>query len=168
MQEIPLKIRYFERRLTKTFKKVNFFFLSNPITFNGHNYQKQKGPGTSDQSVFRLKNKFKKISLLVIYYLTRFEGIIWRGFWVIPKITSSNLCKPMHDIINYSTSICPFESGKSGKENEKIHKFEYPENERSFLVEICSLWRTIIWWKQKNLITNRRLKFYECWEKVYG
>ena len=76
MQEIPLKIRYFERRLTKTFKKVNFFFLSNPIPFNGHNYQKQKGPGTSDQSVFRLKNKFKKISLLVIYYLTKFDGVI--------------------------------------------------------------------------------------------
>ena len=28
----------------------------------------------------------------------------------------------MHDIINYSTSICPFESGKSGKEEEKMQK----------------------------------------------
>ena len=27
----------------------------------------------------------------------------------------------MHDI-NYFTSICPFESGKSGKEEEKIQK----------------------------------------------
>ena len=33
----------------------------------------------------------------------------------------------MHDI-NYSTAICPFESGKSGKEVEKIQKFEYLEN----------------------------------------
>ena len=39
----------------------------------------------------------------------------------------------MHDIINYSTSICPFESGKSGKEVEKIQKFEYLENGKSFL-----------------------------------
>ena len=42
----------------------------------------------------------------------------------------------MHDIINYSTSICPFESGKSGKEEEKIQKFEYLENKKSFLDEI--------------------------------
>ena len=34
----------------------------------------------------------------------------------IPKITSANLCKPIQDIVNYSTSICPFEPGKFGKE----------------------------------------------------
>ena len=42
----------------------------------------------------------------------------------------------MHDIINYSTSICPFEPGKSGKEEEKIQKCEYLENKKSFLDEI--------------------------------
>ena len=42
----------------------------------------------------------------------------------------------MHDIINYSTSICPFESGKCGKEEEKLPKSEYLENEKSFLYEI--------------------------------
>ena len=42
----------------------------------------------------------------------------------------------MHDIINYSTSICPFESGKSGKEEEKTQKYEYLENEKSFFDEI--------------------------------
>ena len=42
----------------------------------------------------------------------------------------------MHDIINYSTSICPFESGKSGKKEIKIQKFEYVENGKSFLDEI--------------------------------
>ena len=41
----------------------------------------------------------------------------------------------MHDIINHSTSIYPFESGKCGKEEEKIQKFEYLENEKSFLDE---------------------------------
>ena len=41
----------------------------------------------------------------------------------------------MHDI-NYSTSICPFESGKSGKEEEKTQKYEYLENEKSFFDEI--------------------------------
>ena len=46
-----------------------------------------------------------------------------------PKITHSNLCKSIHDIINYSTSVCPFESGKNGKEEGKIQNFEYLKNE---------------------------------------
>ena len=45
----------------------------------------------------------------------------------------------MHDIINYSTSICPFKSGISAKEEEKIQKFEYLENEKSFLDEIKNI-----------------------------
>ena len=54
-------------------------------------------------------------------------------------MTPANLCKPMHDIINCSTSICPFESEKSGKEEEKIQKFEYLENGKSFLDEIKNI-----------------------------
>ena len=40
----------------------------------------------------------------------------------------------LHDIINYFTSICPFESGKCGKEEKKIKKIEYFGNEKIFLV----------------------------------
>ena len=47
----------------------------------------------------------------------------------------------MHDIINHSTSICPFESGKSGKDEEKIKKFEYLKNEKSFLDEIKNIFQ---------------------------
>ena len=57
----------------------------------------------------------------------------------MPKTTPSNLCKPVHDIINYSTSICNFESGKSVKEEEKVQKFEYLENKKSFLDEIKNI-----------------------------
>ena len=64
----------------------------------------------------------------------------------------------VHDIINYSTSICSFEFGKSGNEGKKLLKFEYLENEKSFFDEIknisCSFWRAIIWWKNKKLIKN--------------
>ena len=130
----------------KPLKKLTLFFLSNPVPFKGRSYQKQKGPGTSDQWLFRLRNKFS-ISFLVIYYLTKFDGVIYSYFWVIPKITPANY------IINYSTFICPFASGKCGKEGKK---FEYLENEKSFLDEIKnifhSFWRAIIWWKNKNLI----------------
>ena len=76
MQEILFKIRHFERGLSKSLKKLTLFFLLNPVPFNGQSYQKQKGPGTSNQSLFRLQNKFRKIPLLVIYYLNKFDHII--------------------------------------------------------------------------------------------
>ena len=45
-------------------------------------------------------------------------------------------------IINYSTSICPFESGKCGKEEENLQKLEYLENEESFLDEIKNIFHS--------------------------
>ena len=60
----------------KALKNLTLFFLSNPVSFNGQSYQKQKGSGTSDQSLFRLRNKFKNIPLFVIYYLTKFNNVI--------------------------------------------------------------------------------------------
>ena len=56
-----------------------------------------------------------------MYYLTKFDDVIWNGFCVIPKITSANLCKAIDDIINYSTFFHPFESRKCGKDG-KNHK----------------------------------------------
>ena len=50
--------------------------LLNQVSFNGQSYQKQKGPGTSEQSLFRLQNKFRKIILLVIYYRTKFDDVM--------------------------------------------------------------------------------------------
>ena len=43
---------------------------------NRQNNQKQKGPGTSDQSLFRLQNKFRKIPLSVMHYVTKFDNAI--------------------------------------------------------------------------------------------
>ena len=72
MQEIILKVSILKEDYQKTLKKVTSFFLSNLVPFNRQSYQKQKGTGTSDQSLFSLQNKFKKIPLLVMYYLTKF------------------------------------------------------------------------------------------------
>ena len=60
----------------KALRKVTFFSLANPVPFNRQNFQKQEGPGTSDQSLFRLQNKFDKTFLLVMYYLTKFDDVI--------------------------------------------------------------------------------------------
>ena len=73
-------------------------------------------------------------------------------------MTSANLCKLIHDIINYSISIYPFEYGKCGKERKKLQKFEYLENEKSFFDKIKNIFysfgRAIIWRKNKNVIEN--------------
>ena len=60
MQEILLKIRYFERELSKY----------------GQSYQKRKGPGTSDQLLFRSQIKLRKSPLLIIYYLSKFVDTV--------------------------------------------------------------------------------------------
>ena len=67
-----------------------------------------------------------------MYYLTKFDDVIYSIFWVILKITPAKLCDPIHVIINYSSFICPFESGKCEKEGEELQKFEYLENKGSF------------------------------------
>ena len=70
-----LKVRYFERVYQKALiKRATLFFLSNPVPFNRQNYQKQNG--ISDQLLFRLQNKFRKIPFLVMYYLTKFDDVI--------------------------------------------------------------------------------------------
>ena len=57
----------------KAFKKSTLFLLSNPVPFNGQSYQKQKGPGTSDQPLFTLENMFIKIPFLFIYYFFNYS-----------------------------------------------------------------------------------------------
>ena len=57
-------------------------------------------------------------------------------------MTSANLCKPIYDIIDYFTSIWPFESGKCEKEGEESQKVEYFKNEKSFLDEIKNIFHS--------------------------
>ena len=55
---------------------MKVFFFSNPVSFSGQNYQKKKGHGTSEQLLLRLRNKFRKIPLLIMHYLTKFDDVI--------------------------------------------------------------------------------------------
>ena len=65
-----------------------------------------------------------------------------KKFLSFPKIPSANLCKSIYDITNYSTSICPFESGKYAKEGKNLQKFKYLENKKSFLDEIKNIFHS--------------------------
>ena len=64
MQTILLKIRYLKEDYQKALKNLTLFFHLNLVLFNGQSFQKQKGPGTNDQLLFRLQNKLKKNSLI--------------------------------------------------------------------------------------------------------
>ena len=67
---------FLKKDYQKAFKNLILVFLSTLVPFNGQSYQKQKGSGTSDQSLFRLQNRFRKIPLFVIYYLTKFDDVM--------------------------------------------------------------------------------------------
>lgn len=43
----------------------------------------------------------------MIYHLGNFDDLILGGFWVIPKFTFTNLCKPVEDVIVISVSSDP-------------------------------------------------------------
>ena len=81
---------------------------------------------------------FFKIAVLKDFAIFARKHLWWilfliiSSFRAIPKITSANLCKSFHDIIFYSTPVCPFESGKCGKEGKKSQKSEHLENEKTF------------------------------------
>ena len=70
-----MKIRYVERGLSKSLKKLTSFFLSNPVPFYRQNNKKQ-GLGSSDHLLFSLQNKFGRVPLLVMYYLAKFDDVI--------------------------------------------------------------------------------------------
>ena len=62
--------------------------------------------------------------------------------------------------MRYSTSICPFESGKRRKEGKKSQKFEYLENKKSFIDEIKNIFQFLKGYHlvNNNLIRNSRGK----------
>ena len=118
-------MQYFERGLSKNLKKVNFIFLLNPISFNGQDYE--NGPETSDQSLFRLQNKFRKNPLLVMYYLAKFDEVIS----IIPNILSVNSCKPIHDI-NYFTFLIFLHLGSVEKKRKNYKNLNTSRMESAF------------------------------------
>ena len=64
---------------------------------------------------------FGKIPVLVIYHLGSFEDFIQSCFWVIPKITLSNLCKEVHNVEIIPVSSDPVNL-QTGKERQKMTK----------------------------------------------
>ena len=76
LARISFKDKIFWKSIIKKACK-SLFYLSNSVSFNGQDYENQNGPGTSDQLLFRLQSKFRKIPLLVMYYyVTKFDDLV--------------------------------------------------------------------------------------------
>ena len=125
MQEFLLKIRYFKENYQKTLK--NNFFL-NPVPFNGQDYEKQQWPGTSDQQLFRLQNKFRKIPLLVTYYLNKFPFESGKSGKVGIKLQRFEYCTNEKSFLDEIKSIfMVFEGLSCGKKLKKILGLSFKE-----------------------------------------
>ena len=102
--------------------KLTLLFLSNPVPVNGQNYQKQKGPWTSDQSLFRLQNKFRIIPLVVMYCMTKFDDVIK---WFL-SYSKNHICKFMqamtswhHKLFHFHWSFWIYKMWKGKEKNTK-------------------------------------------------
>ena len=120
MQQILLNIRYFERGLSKTLKKSTLFFLINPVLFNVPGYQKEKGPWTSEQSLLKLQNKFRKI----ISYISS-DQVWWCNIKQLLSYFENCVSKLMqanswhHKLFQFHLSFCIW---KVWRGREKITK----------------------------------------------
>ena len=130
----------------KPLKKLTLFFLSNPVPFNGQSYKSQKGLGTK---IHKFKNSKVHKNFFISYILS---DQVWccniKQFLSYSKNYTCEFMQTNSWHHNNSISICSFESGKCGKEAEKI---QYLENKKSFLDQIKnifhSFWREGYEWK---------------------
>ena len=86
MQKILLKIRNFERLLSKSLKKVNFnffFWIQSPLM--GKVIKNNRGLELFTSRSSGYETRSKKF-LYLLYYLTKFDDAMWSSFWVIAKI----------------------------------------------------------------------------------
>ena len=79
-------------------------------------------------------------------------------FELILQTPSANLCKPIYDIINYSTLFVLLYLKIVERKGKSCKNCEYLEKEKSFLDKVKntfhSFWRAIIWWRNKKFIKN--------------
>ena len=126
-----------------------------PVFFNGESYQKQKGRGASAQPLFRLRNKFRKIPLCLYLIwpslMMQYKRLLSYFKNCISKFMQAN--SSHHKLFHFNF---PFFIWKVWKGREKLQKYEYLENKKSFFDEIKNTFhssgRAIIFCKNKNLI----------------
>ena len=94
MQEILLKIRYFEKGLSKSFKKSQLYFSSEPSPFSLTKLLKTKGAWNRwPQLLFRLQSNFRKIPFFISYILS--DLVWWCNIKWFLSYSKNYICKFM-------------------------------------------------------------------------
>ena len=121
----------------KALKKLTLFFLSNPVPFNEQSYQKQKGRGTSDGSLFRLQ---VQKNFFICYILS--DQVWWCNVKQFLSNSKNYTCKFMqvnwwhHKLFHFHFS---FWIWKLWKRKEKTTK-----------IWICQKRKELFGWKTKH------------------
>ena len=101
-----------KRIIQKVLTHSTLFFLPNPVPFEWQSCQKRKGPGTSDQLLFRLRNKFRKF----FFSYTLSDQVWWFNIkWFLSYSKNSW----HHKLFHFHLSFCIY---KVWKGREKIAK----------------------------------------------
>ena len=104
------------------------------VPFNWQSYQKQQRSRTSDQSHFRLQNKFRKMHLSVMLP----HQVWWYSIKWFLSYSKSYICKFMqanswhHKLFHFHLFFWIWKVWKG----KKLQKCEHLENKKSFLDEI--------------------------------
>ena len=83
-------------------------------------------------SLYGSKNMFRKVPFLVIDHLSNFDDFIQNYFWVIPKITFANLCKPVQSVIIILVSSDPLILETDERKGKKYKKLNIWKTKRAF------------------------------------
>ena len=120
----------------KAFKKLTLFFLLNQVPFNGQSYQKKKGrelvPSCSPGHKTSWKNSFISHTLS--------DKVWWHNIKQFLSYFKNYICKFMqvnlwHKLFHFHISFWIWKVWKG----KKLQKFEYLENQMSFLDEIKNI-----------------------------
>ena len=132
------KNKIFWKRFIKNPKLSQLYFFFRTQSLNVQNYQKQKGPGSSAQLLFRLRNKFKKITLLVIS-----DQVWWCNVKRFLSYFKNWICKFMpviswhHKFFHFHLSFCIWKVWKGREKNYK--RLNISGTKRAFLMKYKTL-----------------------------
>ena len=152
MQEILLKIRYFGGGLSKSLKKLTFFFFFWTQSLLVDKVIKNKrGPElvTRHSSGYETssENSFTSYTLSDQVWRCNIKWFLSYSKNYAYKFMQANSWH--HKLFHFHLSFRTWKVWKG----VKIQKLKYLENEKNFLDEIKnifhSFWRTIMWWKNK-------------------
>ena len=124
-----LEVRYFERGLSKSLKISNFiFFLTQSLPID----KIIKSRRDLELKTSRCSGYETSSEKLYYYSCINWPSLMMKYNPVILKVTSANLSKPIHDIINFPIFNFTFESRKSGKEEKNYKNLNISRTKRVF------------------------------------